>query len=126
MIEEYKRFCYLAMTARHSVSPSDEVHQAWHLHLLYTESYWDDFCGRILQRKLHHGPTRGGAQENAKFHDWYAETLASYRRIFGATPAADIWPTPEARFANAHAFRRVDTASYWLIPKPRLRRFRRR
>ena len=45
-IEEYKRFCYLAMTAGHSVSPSDAVDQAWHLHLLYTRSYWDGILRR--------------------------------------------------------------------------------
>jgi hypothetical protein len=124
VIKEYKRFCYLAMTAGHSVSPSDEVDQAWHLHLLYTENYWDDFCGRVLGRKFHHGPTRGGADESAKHYDWYEATLASYRRTFGLPPPGDIWPAAEARFAKPQAFRRVDTASYWLVPKPRFRFFR--
>ena len=99
--------------------------QAWHLHLLYTESYWEDFCGRVLQRKFHHGPTRGGSEEGSKYHDWYEATLASYRRTFGVAPPVDIWPAAKARFADANAFRRVDTAAYWLIPKPRFRFFRR-
>ena len=30
---EYKRFLFLAMTAGHSVTPSEDVDQAWHLHL---------------------------------------------------------------------------------------------
>jgi hypothetical protein len=126
VIEEYKRFCYLAMTAGHSVSPSEDVDQAWHLHLLYTESYWTDFCGEVLGRPLHHGPTRGGADEGAKFHDWYEKTLASYRRVFGAAPPADIWPASQERFADVQAFRRVNTADYWLVPKLRLSLFRRR
>jgi hypothetical protein len=122
VIVEYKRFCYLAMTTGHSVSPSDEVDQAWHLHLLYTRSYWDDFCGEVLGRPLHHGPTRGGPDESAKFRDAYERTLSSYQRVFGSLPPPDIWPAVEAKFANVQAFRRIDTASYWLVPRPRWRR----
>ena len=48
VIIEYKRFCYLAMRAGHPVAPSDEVDQAWHLHLLYSVGYWEEFCARIL------------------------------------------------------------------------------
>src|SRR5690242_10295867 len=33
VIAEYKRFCYLALVAGHPVTPSEEVDQAWHLHL---------------------------------------------------------------------------------------------
>lgn len=121
VIGEYKRFCYLAIRAGHGVTPSDQVDQAWHLHLLYTKSYWDDFCGGVLGRPLHHNPTRGGPHESAKFHDAYEKTLASYRRVFGREPPPDIWPAVDARFANARAFRRVDTASWWLVPRPRWR-----
>jgi hypothetical protein len=120
-IEEYRKFCYLAMSAGHPVTPSDEVDQVWHLHLLYTQSYWDEFCGRTLGRPFHHGPTRGGSEESTKFRGWYEQTLASYQRTFGFPPPSDIWPAAEERFAKAEAFRRVDTASYWLVPKPRLR-----
>src|SRR5262245_58098130 len=44
VIEEYRRFMFLAVVAGHPVTPSDQVDQAWHLHLLYTHSYWDGFC----------------------------------------------------------------------------------
>ncbi|MGH9238973.1 MAG: glycine-rich domain-containing protein [Vicinamibacterales bacterium] len=40
VITEYRRFVYLAVVAGHQVSPPDQVDQVWHLHLLYTESYW--------------------------------------------------------------------------------------
>ena len=39
VIEEYRRFLYLSAVAGHTVSPSDEVDQVWHLHLTYTSSY---------------------------------------------------------------------------------------
>jgi len=91
---EYLRFVYLAMTAGHPVTPSRAVDEAWHLHLTYTRSYWEEMCGRVLGRPLHHEPTRGGAAEEAKFSDWYARTLASYRTAFGEEPPADVWPRP--------------------------------
>ena len=77
VVAEYRRFVCLAMTAGHTVVPSEQVDQAWHLHLTYTRSYWERMCGDLLGRPLHHGPTRGGTQEAAKFHDWYGRTLDS-------------------------------------------------
>lgn len=118
VIEEYRRFCYLAFRAGHPVTPSDEVDQAWHLHLLYTRSYWDEFCPDVLEGPLHHGPTRGGRMEGDKFHDWYQKTLDSYTGIFGAAPPEDIWPPVEARFADAAAFRRINIATDWVLPRP--------
>ena len=116
VVEEYKRFVYLAMTAGHPVTPSDEVDQAWHLHLTYTQHYWDVMCGEILGRPLHHGPTRGGAQENAKYHDWYSRTLAAYEEAFCERPPADVWPAPADRFAGVESFQRVNTQDFLLIP----------
>lgn len=37
VVVEYKRFITLAMLAGHPVTPSEQVDQAWHLHLVYTE-----------------------------------------------------------------------------------------
>ena len=46
VISEYRRFMFLAMVASHPVTPSDEVDQVWHLHLLYTRSV----LGAVLRR----------------------------------------------------------------------------
>ena len=54
VIVEYKRFLYLAMTAGHVVTPSEEVDQTWHMHLTYTRSYWERLCRDLLGRSLHH------------------------------------------------------------------------
>lgn len=91
VLDEYRRFLWLAMRAGHKVSPSPAVDAAWHEHLCHTRSYWDDLCGRVLGRPLHHEPSRGGAEEAAKHAAMYAQTLASYRRWFGEPPA-DVWP----------------------------------
>ena len=86
-IFEYKRFLYLAMTAGHPVTPSESVDQVWHLHLTYTQSYWNSLCKEVLGKPLHHNPTEGGSQERVKFQDWYSRTLESYRTCFGEEPA---------------------------------------
>lgn len=116
VIREYKRFAFLAVAAGHPVSPSPAVDQAWHLHLLYTQSYWKDFCGEVLGTPLHHQPTQGGPAERDKFELWYANTRASYRRLFNEDPPGDIWPE---RLAHV-AFARFNPAAHRLLPKPRL------
>ena len=99
VIEEYKRFCFLAVTAGHEVTPSDAVDQAWHLHLSYSRDYWQRFCPEVLGRGLHHGPTAGGGAEQARYFEQYARTLQSYDAAFGPAPA-DIWPDAGQRFGR--------------------------
>ena len=117
VVEEYRRFIFLAVRAGHPVTPSDSVDQAWHLHLVYTRSYWEGLCGEVLGQPLHHGPTRGGQAEAVKFEDWYARTQASYEAWFGAPPPEDVWPCARLRFDAAARWRRVDAGAHWLVPK---------
>ena len=119
VIVEYKKFLFLAVEAGHVVTPSEQVDQAWHLHLTYTRSYWDDLCRSVLCRPLHHGPTKGGAVEQARFFDLYQQTLSSYRRLLGETPPRDIWPPAKQRFGVDLQRVNVNTARNWIIPKPR-------
>lgn len=118
VIEEYKRFCYLALRAGHEVAPSDQVDQAWHLHLNYSRNYWDEFCAKTLQADLHHDPTPGGEAEAEKFQDTYQETLASYQRVSGERPPQDIWPSPLVRFASVDTMRRIDVSDSIIVRKP--------
>lgn len=118
VIEEYKRFIFLAVVSRHPVTPSDQVDQVWHLHLTYTRSYWDRLCGQVLGRPLHHGPTRGGGAEAQKFDRWYTNTLESYTRLFGDEPPNDIWPHASVRFGADCYFQRTNTKRNWIIHKP--------
>lgn len=115
-IEQYRRFVFLAVVAGHHVTPSDQVDQVWHLHLSYTRSYWDELCGEVIGQPLHHGPTRGGADEGRKFGDWYGKTLDSYERHFGEKPPQQFWPAAEERFARRD-WRRVDAADTLLVSR---------
>ena len=111
VMEEYRRFLLLTsmVNALLVLSPSDAVDQAWHLHLLYSRSYWNDLCQNILQRPLHHDPIEGGGKDRETFIAQYTQTLEAYQAYLGEKPPADIWPAPEVRFGAAQPqFVRVD------------------
>ena len=114
-ILEYKKFLYLTATGETMRTPSPAVDQVWHLHLTYSRSYWDDLCGRVIGRKIHHGPTEGGAAEDAKFFQLYEETLAAYAKEFGAPPA-DLWPDASRRFRPTRE-RWVDLDTVYILPR---------
>ena len=116
-IEEYKKFLYLASISNVPATPSDIVDQVWHLHLTFTRSYWADLCQGVLGRPLHHGPTKGGAAEDAKYVDQYERTLALYRTEFGAEPPPQFWPDRHKRFSSAPHQRWVDRRSHFVVPK---------
>jgi hypothetical protein len=112
VIEEYKRFMFLAVVGGNPVTPSLEVDECWHLHMLYTRNYYD-FCS-ILGQFIHHGPAKGG-KEDEIFIDWYARTKQAYFMWFSEEPPDDIWPSSEVRFRHVH-FARVDLLTHWVIP----------
>lgn len=115
-IIEYKKFAFLTVVVNHQVTPSDQVDQVWHTHLIFTQSYWEEFCPKVLKKTLHHHPTRGGRAERAKFHHLYAQTIASYRQFFGSPPV-DIWSPPDVRFGAVLKMQRVNLSEHWVIPK---------
>ncbi len=115
VVEEYKRFLFLAGVAGHIVTPSEHVDQAWHLHLVYTRSYWNDLCENVLRRPLHHTPGTGA--ETVDFRACYEHTLTSYRAFFGVDPPRDIWPDRKRRFGADLDHRRVWRATHVVIPK---------
>jgi hypothetical protein len=102
VIREYLRFIYLGTTDG-PVTPSHAIDQAWHLHMIYTQSYWDRLCGEVLGKPFHHHPSRGGEREDAKHREQYRATLEKYRQAFGEEPPMDIWgpkprPVPQPKF----------------------------
>ncbi len=122
VIEEYRRFCFLAVTAGCTVTPSDAVDQAWHLHLTYSRDYWERFCPDILGRALHHGPTAGGDVEQHRFFDQYAATLKAYEACFG-TPPTDLWPDARQRLIDDQRAWRVNPRDYLIVSRVSLRRW---
>lgn len=90
-IEEYKKFVYLCCTLPNGASPSEIVDKVWHMHLIYTQNYWEEFCPNILKRKLHHHPSKGGFEEKNKHTNWFSDTLNGYRQVFQEEAPEDIW-----------------------------------
>lgn len=117
-ILEYRRYVFLAMTVGRSMCPSEQVDQVWHLHLTYTRSYWQRFCGEVLKSPLHHEPTRGGPDEGRKHWAMYADTLHAYREAFGEEPPSDLWPPANQRFGDDLAVHRYNANTHWLLRKP--------
>ncbi len=117
VIGEYKRFCYLACTAGHEVTPSDAVDQVWHLHLTFSREYWGEFCPQVLGMDLHHGPTAGGKVERARYYDQYAETFRSYEEAFGQPPPLEIWPSAGRRFGKDPLAVRVNPNDVMLLDR---------
>jgi len=117
VIEEYKRFCFLAVTGDREVTPSDAVDQAWHLHLTYSRDYWERFCPEILSCQLHHGPTAGGGTERHRYFEQYAGTLKRYEEVFAALAPPDIWPGAARRLTDDPRARRVHPRDAFIIPK---------
>ena len=98
-IEEYKRFIFLAAFAGHKVTPSFVTDEVWHLHLIYSNSYWDEMCIGILGCLIHHNPGSGLASEEHIFQGQYQKTLQSYRRYFDEPPAL-IWGPDNAKLVR--------------------------
>ena len=90
-IDEYKKFVYLCCKLPNGASPSEIIDKVWHMHLIYTQNYWEEFCPDILQQKLHHHPSKGGGNEKEKHRNWFKETLENYQQIFGQQPPEDVW-----------------------------------
>jgi hypothetical protein len=118
-VHEYKKFIFMLCIADHSLTPSDQVDQVWHLHLLYTQSYWTDMCQNTLGKQIHHGPTKGGKAEGEKYNDLYEKTLQLYTTLFDRNPPPDIWPPKEIRFGDVN-FQRVNLDRNWIVKKPRM------
>lgn len=117
---EYKKFIFLVCISDRPQTPSDQVDQVWHLHLLYTHSYWLEFCKGLLNRDIHHGPTKG-VEERGVFKDQYTETLSLYASKFGEKAPKDIWPNPDERISQIN-FTRVNRHKQWVIPKIRFKK----
>ena len=121
VIDEYRRFSFLAATSDSQLTPSDAVDQAWHLHLTYSRDYWERFCPEVLGRPLHHGPTAGGEIERSRFFEQYARTLQRYEQVFAISPPADIWPAAAQRLIEDPCARRVHPRDGIVISRTALR-----
>lgn len=116
VLDEYGTFCFLATQVQHPVTPSDEVDQAWHLHLQYTQHYMETWLP-FLGIKLYHGPTKGGKAEAARYDKQYKQTLESYEEITGVPPPWNVWPSADIRFNHSPYAQRVNILDNYVLDK---------
>ena len=88
IIEEYRKFLFLAMRAGHQVIPPGIVNDAWLIHIENVQNYWEALGGMISERPVAQGIGSSGVPPMA---DAWQATLQSYERIFGSKPPVDIW-----------------------------------
>jgi len=88
----------LTQVAGTQVCPSDDVDQAWHLHITRTADY-ERFCREVLGRFLHHRPAEPGPDEHQRHRGMYVGTLSLYRRAFLSPAPRDVWPDVDERFS---------------------------
>lgn len=105
-IDEYKKFVYLCCISPNGASPSEIVDKVWHMHLIYTQNYWENFCPNILKRSLHHHPSNGGNAEKNKHENWFSETLENYREVFSQEAPEDIWNNKNQKFKTSNSWLR--------------------
>lgn len=116
IIDEYRKFIFLCCVSENEVSPSHFVDLAWHLHLTYTRSYWIELCRNTIGRDLHHNPSEGGREEDAKFSNLYKDTLDLYEQYFGSVAPEAIWPGENSKPPQSHV--ELEKSRFWVIPKP--------
>ena len=96
LVEEYRRFLYLKAIDGGSLTPSERVDQAWHLHMETAGEGWAQFCDDVLKFRIDHrtGLSRKEAMAS------YSRLLQLYRREFNQEPPGDIWPGERERMRN--------------------------
>lgn len=92
VIVEYKKFMLLcSMFPERNITPSVDIDTVWHLHLLYTRSYFR-FCNDALGCAfLHHEPSKGGDEQESFHENSYDKTLQTYSEVFGYEAPESVW-----------------------------------
>ncbi|GAA5215671.1 glycine-rich domain-containing protein [Corallincola platygyrae] len=88
---EYKRFLYLICASGERQVPSKVIDAVWHLHLTFTQSYWQDLCRDTLGRDIHHNPSSQNAYAAKRDQQNFERTLDLYQEHFQQAPPANIW-----------------------------------
>ena len=115
--KEYKKFMYLCSISDEQLTPSDQVDQVWHTHLVYTKSYWNEFCPKVLKQKIHHNPTTGGKDQRDLYKNNYQKTLSIYTEIYKLPPPKNVWPDCETRFKSDVNAVRIHRTKYKVVSK---------
>ena len=90
LVEEYRRFIYLAASTEETLAPSPIVDVVWKMHVEDQKAYFEDFCPRIIGRVI---PRPDDLLQFAN-DPAYARTLDRYADEFGRAQV-QFWPDPD-------------------------------
>jgi len=107
LVEEYRRFMYLAGSSAETLAPSPIVDMVWRMHTEDARAYYEDFCPRILGRTIYR--PEGDSEALALEEDPdYVRTLEAYTEEFGR-PQVQYWPDPD------FALERLSQFVFWMV-----------
>ncbi|MEL7462254.1 MAG: hypothetical protein AAFX45_03025 [Pseudomonadota bacterium] len=92
VIEEYRRFLYLARARGLDPVPPQPIDTAWKIHLTYSRNYWDALVPDVLGRPLHRHAL--AQSDTARRKAAFGALTSAYEEDFGAPPPPDIWVDP--------------------------------
>lgn len=97
-VSEYRRFIFMALSAKHPCVPSRVVDEVWHAHVLHSRDY-TAFCKAIGQDYIHHEPALPG--ESADLVPYFEKTTALYEKCFGEKPDRTVWGISGQAYCDA-------------------------
>ena len=77
LIKEYKNFLFLAANSNTEQTPSADVDEVWHEHILFTKDY-ERWC-KMLGKTIHHNPEKIG--EKKDYSKQFEETKSSLKKM---------------------------------------------
>ncbi|MBO9636348.1 MAG: hypothetical protein J7578_24815 [Chitinophagaceae bacterium] len=99
VIEDYRKFLFLAATTKEILIPPPAVDLAWDINIHYFKSDWNELSKDIQLLKLRRIiPDSEDNKEPQWSYDNYNRTLELYHNIFHSWPDGRIWPTPREWF----------------------------
>jgi hypothetical protein len=100
VLEEYRRFLYLAAVAKGEVTPPLVLRQVWQIHAKDHAAYAKGLVAKVISRPM---PEPFDAPLPAS-HPAHRRTRDLYRQEFGTDPMPALWPGPAA-VLTGHALR---------------------
>lgn len=104
LVEEYRRYMYLVGSTGDTLAPSPIVDLVWRLHINDEKAYFDDFCLRVIGRRIYHPDDLPPFEDDAA----YLRTIEYYTDEFGR-PQVQYWPDPD--FASI----RMSRILFWAV-----------
>jgi len=95
-ITEYKKFMFLWSVAGVPLFAPAPIRKVWQLHLMYTQSYWMEFCRDIFGKPIHHSLTSSNEINYEKEAAVYSQLTKVYQQYFDMPPPKSIWLETES------------------------------